>query len=101
MTTGPDNLTPQEAAAKLRVSAKTVLRLIEGGLLPAVNVGAGIVGRYRIARVDLDGFLDGRQTIASRRGPKPRRLPSAAPRRWAGSGGSLDLLTTVTQPPRP
>ncbi len=46
-------LTPQEAGDRYRVSAKTILRLIAAGTVPAVKIGR----QWRIRRVDLDAAL--------------------------------------------
>jgi excisionase family DNA binding protein len=44
-------LTPSEAAAQLRVSTDTILRLITSGELPAIRVSA------RIIRIPVPAFL--------------------------------------------
>lgn len=49
-------LTPLEVATVLKVSDKTVYRLIDAGDLTAIRVG----GQYRIRRADLDTYLTGR-----------------------------------------
>jgi len=46
-------LTTAEVAKILRVSDKTVLRIIEAGQLPAVRVGK----RWRVSRADLQEYL--------------------------------------------
>jgi excisionase family DNA binding protein len=51
-------LTPSEAAAELRVSADTILRLIALGDLPALRVSARII---RIPRPSFDAFQAGRR----------------------------------------
>jgi excisionase family DNA binding protein len=57
-------LTPAEAAADLRVSTDTVLRLISAGTLPAIRVSPRII---RIPRPAFERFREGRQ-------PKRRRV---------------------------
>jgi excisionase family DNA binding protein len=52
-------LTVAETAERLRVSERTVRRLIEGGLLPAVRVSAGAI---RIGADELDDWLEERRT---------------------------------------
>lgn len=52
----PTNLlTAAEVAARLRVSAMTIYRLIHRGELPAVRVGRN----YRVRVEDLQSYLDG------------------------------------------
>jgi excisionase family DNA binding protein len=51
----PRFLTAQEAAALLRVSVMTVLRLVAAGEIPAKRVGRS----YRIREADLRAYLDG------------------------------------------
>jgi excisionase family DNA binding protein len=56
--TGTDDhalLTPEEAAARLRVAPQTVYRLARAGKLPGVKVGH----LWRIRRADLEAFLAG------------------------------------------
>ena len=54
-------LTPEEAAAYLKVSAEQVRSLIRRGLLPATNVGTGSKRPlYRIKRQALEDFLTDR-----------------------------------------
>lgn len=48
-------LTPEEVAARLRVSTRTVLRMIERGQLRAVRP----MTSYRIFRESLEAFLRG------------------------------------------
>lgn len=49
-------LTVQECAEALRVSSKTIYRLVWSGNLPGHKVG----GRLRISRGALDAYLDSR-----------------------------------------
>ena len=51
----PALLTPEEAAAYLRVAPQTVYRLARAGTLPGVKVGH----LWRIRRADLEAFLAG------------------------------------------
>lgn len=63
-------LTPAEAAAELRVSTDTILRLIASGALPALRVSPRLI---RIPRPAFEFFRDGRS-------PQPRHVgtrPSA------------------------
>jgi excisionase family DNA binding protein len=53
MEDGADLLLVKEAAARLRVTASTVHRLIASGTLKAVKVGKGV----RISRASLDALL--------------------------------------------
>lgn len=50
MPSTDDILTPQEAADSYRVSAKTIIRLIKNGAIPAVKIGK----QWRIRRRDLE-----------------------------------------------
>ena len=54
----PDALTPQEAAGILRVSVKTVYKLLRTNALPSVRVGR----EYRIAKTKLICYLRGPAT---------------------------------------
>jgi excisionase family DNA binding protein len=49
-----DELTPQEAAAELRMSRPTVIRLIDKGALPARMVGT----HYRLPRAAVLAYRD-------------------------------------------
>jgi excisionase family DNA binding protein len=55
-----DLLTLAEAAQYLRVSTRTVSRMIKSGCLPAKRVGRG----FRIGRSQLMAMLDGRPQIS-------------------------------------
>jgi excisionase family DNA binding protein len=52
-------LTIPETASKLRVSEKTVRRLVSAGIMPAVRVSAGAI---RIEAAELNGWLEERRT---------------------------------------
>jgi len=52
-------LTPTEVAKKLRISRRTIYRLIEKKKLKAIKVSFDI---YRIAEKDLNNFLKKRKT---------------------------------------
>lgn len=71
-------LTTEEAAAAMKVSAKTILRLIAAGDLPAVKVGKG----YRVHRDDLPTARLGRK-------------PAGRPRRQGEPGSARELLAQV------
>jgi excisionase family DNA binding protein len=60
-------LTVGEVAAELRLSRRTVQRLIEAGDLAAVNVSTSTTAkttRNRVRRADLDLFLETRKAVA-------------------------------------
>lgn len=63
-------LTPSEAAAELRVSTDTVLRLISSGDLPALRVSA------RIIRIPVPAFVAFQAGRRSTRRPVVRRKRS-------------------------
>lgn len=67
-------LTPPEAAAVVRMDVHRILTLIRSGELRASNVATRLSGkpRYRIARADLQDWLD-RRAAASVRTPTARR----------------------------
>jgi excisionase family DNA binding protein len=52
----PRFLTPAEAAAELRVSSDTILRLINSGLLPAIRVSPRVI---RIPKPAFESFRSG------------------------------------------
>jgi excisionase family DNA binding protein len=52
-------LTFPETASELRVSEKTVRRLVSAGILPAVRVSADAI---RVERAELDDWLEERRT---------------------------------------
>ena len=54
--------TPEEVAEIMRVSTKTVYRMINQGTLVAVHVGH----QYRISEEELQMYLQNNQTAASR-----------------------------------
>jgi excisionase family DNA binding protein len=54
----PRFLTPAEAAAELRVSSDTILRLINSGELPAIRISQRII---RIPRPAFEFFRSGRK----------------------------------------
>ena len=51
-------LTTEEVLAYLKVTPRTIYRLIRSGELPAVRIGR----QYRFRRADLDGWLDRQRT---------------------------------------
>jgi excisionase family DNA binding protein len=57
-----DWLTVEEVAESLRVHPVTVRRWLRGGQLPAVRLGTK--AGWRIARSDLDRFLESRKLAA-------------------------------------
>ena len=59
MTKNLKLLTPEEVAKKLRISRRTVYRLIERKELKALKVSLGI---YRITEKDLNQFLKKHKT---------------------------------------
>ena len=58
-------LTTSEVAERLGVCSKTVVRLIETGQLPAIDVRVGTVPRWSIAASDLDDFIARRSRTKS------------------------------------
>ena len=62
-------LTPAEAAADLRVSTDTVLRLISAGTLPAIRVSP------RVIRIPVPAF----STFQEGRKPQRRRVVTQSP----------------------
>ena len=54
-------LTTEEVLAYLKVTPRTIYRLIRSGELPAVRIGR----QYRFRRADLDGWLDRQRTTAA------------------------------------
>lgn len=71
MTTAA-TMTVKEAAARLRVSPKTVYELIEAEALPARRVGLR-KGKILIDAADVEAYWD-----ASKAGPKPVEIRSAS-----------------------
>ncbi len=64
-------MTPEEAAAYLRVNPQTVYRLLRRGTLPGVKIGR----QWRIRRADLDAHFGAPRT-AGPAGPVDRPTPS-------------------------
>ncbi len=62
-------LTIQETAIRLRLTASSVYRLVNRGLLQAIRVGYGR-GRLRIEETDLQAYLDAQRTETA---GQPRR----------------------------
>ena len=62
MPQGEDWLTTDEVAKELKVNVKTVRNWIASGELEAMDVG----GEYRIARADLNDFIQRRKTGKNR-----------------------------------
>lgn len=54
-------LTPDEASALLKVTRRTVYKLIKGGELPAIRIG----GLLRVSEDQLDDFIAQSRTTAS------------------------------------
>jgi excisionase family DNA binding protein len=54
-------LTTEEVLAYLKVTPRTIYRLIRSGELPAVRIGR----QYRFRRADLDGWLDRQRTTSA------------------------------------
>lgn len=65
-----ETLTPEEAAAILRVNPQTVYRALRAGKLPGAKVGA----QWRILRADLEEYLrtGGRQAASGEAEAPPR-----------------------------
>jgi excisionase family DNA binding protein len=85
-------LTLDQAADRLGLSRKTVLRLVKAGKLPAVNVGTGNRPNYRIDPVTLAEFQSaptGRQVVTAQASAS---AASNVPQRRRRSAG------TATQP---
>lgn len=61
------HLNAKEAAEELGVSVDQIKKLITGGDLPAVDVGLGSRIFWRIARSDLDAWLDKRRQATAAR----------------------------------
>lgn len=61
------HLTVKQAAEDLGISVDQVKKLITGGELPAVDVGIASRSFWRIARSDLDAWLDKRRQATARR----------------------------------
>jgi excisionase family DNA binding protein len=59
-------LTPEEIAAKLRVSIATVRRWIKAGQLPALRVGR----QYRVEEPAYEAFLKSREVQLREQSPK-------------------------------
>ena len=55
VATEPEIYTVEEVAAKLRVSPRSVYRLVERGEMRAIRVG----GLYRIPRASFEAFMRG------------------------------------------
>lgn len=61
-------LTVREVADELRLTTRTVQRLIDSGELTAVNVANSSTAKgkwYRISRADLDAFLEARKAVVA------------------------------------
>jgi excisionase family DNA binding protein len=54
-------LTTEEVLACLRVTPRTIYRLIKTGELPAIRIGR----QWRFRRADLDEWIDRQRTAAS------------------------------------
>jgi excisionase family DNA binding protein len=97
-------LTIPETASRLRVSEKTVRRLVRAGILPAVRVSAGAI---RIEADELDDWLDERRTHQDAGASSSSRPadPCRARPRPGGVGsshrrGNDDLLDRQRRPGR-
>jgi excisionase family DNA binding protein len=66
-------LTIRETAERLTISEKTVRRLIDAGVLPAVRVSAGAI---RVEQAELDEWLQERRTSSTAGGSSPFSPPS-------------------------
>ncbi len=73
-------LTVEQAAEWLQVSVKTIRRYIEGGSLPAFNLGGRAL---RIRRQDLESWLQTRRVEPSRRAVRHARPRHADPEELA------------------
>ena len=62
-------LTIDEAAAELRISGKSVHRLISAGELAACDVSTGKRARTRVTRRALERFIEARTSDRPRRQP--------------------------------
>jgi len=57
---------PKEAAELLSVNRKTILSLINSGRIKATNIAVGTRALYRVAREDLDKFINSNQEYGQR-----------------------------------
>lgn len=62
-----EHLNVKKAAEELDVSVDQVKKLITSGELPAVDVGIASRSFWRIARKDLDAWLEKRREATARR----------------------------------
>ena len=69
--------TPPEVAELLRVKPERVRKWIERGELIGANLGDGSRPRYRIARADLQAFLDKKKKKTERGKSTPKRKKKA------------------------
>ena len=58
-------LTTEEVLSYLRITPRTIYRLIRSGELPALRIGR----QWRFCRTDLDAWLARQQTFAARPSP--------------------------------
>jgi excisionase family DNA binding protein len=65
-------LTTDEVLGYLKVTPRTIYRLIKAGELPAVRVGR----QWRFRRTDLDAWLDSQRLYPSRDFPPPAARPA-------------------------
>jgi excisionase family DNA binding protein len=88
-------LTIPETASRLRVSEKTVRRLVRAGILPAVRVSAGAI---RIEADELDDWLDERRTHQDAGASSSSRPPTPAAhvRDPEASAVLIDVATMIS-----
>lgn len=61
ITMSDDLMTVDEVAKELRVNSRKVYQLVQSGELVAANIGTGERKIFRIARSDLEAFLQSRR----------------------------------------
>jgi excisionase family DNA binding protein len=74
-------MSPQELAARLGVSVKTVRRLVAAGELPTLRVG----GQLRFDEADLEAWLESSRVNPAERGG-PEVAPAVEPPQHGGKG---------------
>lgn len=63
------HLSIKEVGIELGVSPAHTHKLVTSGRLPAINVGDGAKAYWRIARVDLDKFIEAERQRTAQRFP--------------------------------
>lgn len=83
-------LTPHEVAEVLRISVRTLNRVVATGELPFINIPGGLRRTMRFRASDVQGFID-RSCMVPAQPLQRKRAVKQSPPEWHSGGGFTEL----------